>query len=223
MKLAVNGLAGLRILRDVRRRDPSALRRRIDPPAPDPAPRKRWTVGELRLNVRHENPPELVARGCPESRVPDIELVVAPVGFNYDGRGHYDLQAVAAATDGAGRAAAIKDARSKYVDDLRRNRELMAMGKMILPVCSEDLFEEGAPDALVVEALRCVEAMGAEVPGVRSRRGLTYKFDVFVASLRPLTSNLRVIGKKDFGGRIRDRPRCRRVAAHGDGRGGEVI
>ena len=329
MKLSVNGLAGLRILRDVRRRDPSALRRRIDPPAPDPAPRKRWTVGalpldalllsepptkkrpldvvvpkpaqrlgagfvrntvygagvrpgsfvdagnglaipspellfvdmvgklrfpvlvllgyelcgtfgrdpadpmmgtvtfgvepatsvakirefleactylpgredayraltyvadnawspmeavlatmltlplteggyglgELRLNVRHENPPELVARGCPESRVPDIELAVAPVGFNYDGRGHYDLQAVAAATDGAGRAAAIKEARSKYVDDLRRNRELMAMGKMILPVCSEDLFEEGALDALVVEALRCVEAMGVEVPG----------------------------------------------------------
>ena len=320
MKLAVNGLAGLRVLRDVRRRDPSALQRRIDPPAPDPAPRKRWTVGmlpldalllsepptkkrpldvvvpkpsqrlgagfvrntvygagvrpgsfvdagnglaipspellfvdmvgrlrfpvlvllgyelcgtfgrepadpmmgtvafgiepassvakiwefleactylpgkedayraltyvavlatmltlplteggygmgELRLNVRHENPPELVARGCPESRVPDIELAVAPVGFNYDGRGHYDLQAVAAATDGAGRAAAIKDARRKYVDDLRRNRELMAMGKMILPVCSEDLFEEGALDALVVEALRCVEAMGAEVPG----------------------------------------------------------
>lgn len=33
MELAVNGLAGLRILRDVRRRDPSALRRRIDPPS----------------------------------------------------------------------------------------------------------------------------------------------------------------------------------------------
>lgn len=329
MKLAVNGLAGLRILRDVRRRDPSGLRRRIDPPAPDPAPRKRWTtgalpldalllsapptkerpldvavpkpaqrlgasfarntvygaglragsfidvgngvaipspellfvdmvgrlrfpvlvllgyelcgtfgrdpadpmmgtiafgieaatsvgkireflgactylpgkedayralayvadnawspmeavlatmltlpltvggygLGEVRLNVRHENPPELVVRGCPESRVPDIELAAAPVGFNYDGRGHYDLQAVAAAADGHARAAAIKAARGKYVDDLRRNRELMAMGKMILPVCSEDLFEEKALDALVVETLRCVEAMGVEVPG----------------------------------------------------------
>lgn len=51
MKLAVNGLAGLRILRDVRRRDPSALRRRIDPPAPDPALRKRWTVGALPLDA----------------------------------------------------------------------------------------------------------------------------------------------------------------------------
>lgn len=51
MKLAVNGLAGLRILRDVRRRDPSALRRRIDPPAPDPAPRKRWTTGALPLDA----------------------------------------------------------------------------------------------------------------------------------------------------------------------------
>ena len=307
MKLAVNGLAGLRVLRDVRRRDPSALQRRIDPPAPDPAPRKRWTVGMLPLDalLLSEPPtkkrpldvvvpkptqrlgagfvrntvysagvrpgsfvdvgnglaipsPELlfvdmvgrlrfpvlvllgyelcgtfgrdpadpmmgtvafgiepatsVAKirefleactylpgkedayraltyvadnawspmeavlatmltlplteggyGMGELRL--IELAVAPVGFNYDGRGHYDLQAVAAATDGAGRAAAIKDARSKYVDDLRRNRELMAMGKMILPVCSEDLFEEGALDALVVEALRCVKAMGAEVPG----------------------------------------------------------
>ena len=51
MKLAVNGLAGLRVLRDVRRRDPSALQRRIDPPAPDPAPRKRWTVGMLPLDA----------------------------------------------------------------------------------------------------------------------------------------------------------------------------
>ena len=51
MKLAVNGLAGLRVLRDLRRRDPSALRRRIDPPAPDPAPRKRWTVGALPLDA----------------------------------------------------------------------------------------------------------------------------------------------------------------------------
>lgn len=55
----------------------------------------------------------------------------------------------------------------------------------------------------------------AEVLGVRLRGTLTYKFDVYVASLRPLTSNLRVIGKKDRG-------RCRRVAAHGDGRSGAV-
>ena len=69
----------------------------------------------------------------------------------------------------------------------------------------------------------------AEVLGVRPRGGvdvegwaLTYKFDVYGASLRPLTSNLRVIGKKDFGVRTRDRPRCRRVAAYGDGHSGAV-
>lgn len=51
MQLAVCGLNALRVLRDVRRRDPTALERRIDAPVPDPAPRKRWTAGMVPLDA----------------------------------------------------------------------------------------------------------------------------------------------------------------------------
>ena len=129
-----------------------------------PLPAGGYGLGGVRLNVRYENPVALVSRGCPKSRVPDIELDAAPVGFNYDGRGHYDLEAVASAGDAAAQRDAIRAARRKYVDDLRRNRELLAMGRIILPVCSEDLFEEGALDALVLETLSCIELAGVEVP-----------------------------------------------------------
>ena len=129
-----------------------------------PLPVGGYGLGELRLNTRYVNPAQLVDLGCPTSRVPDIELAVAPVGFNYDGRGHYDLETVAAAPDDAAQRDAVRAARAKYVDDLRRNRELLAMGRVILPVCSEDLFEQGGLDALVLEALGCVELTGVEVP-----------------------------------------------------------
>ena len=48
----------------------------------------------------------------------------------------------------------------KYLDDLRRNRELTAMGVVTLPVTSEDLFREGGCDALVFEALSALGALG---------------------------------------------------------------
>ena len=42
--------------------------------------------------------------------------------------------------------------REKSRDDILRNRELMAMGRLILPVTSADLFAPGGLDAVMLEA-----------------------------------------------------------------------
>lgn len=98
-----------------------------------------YELGPVLLNHRLEAPEELVALGCRQSRVPDVLVAGTHVGFNYDGRWHFD-------SDDA------RAAREKYVDDLRRNRELMAMGLTVLPVTTEDLFAEGGLDAVMYEA-----------------------------------------------------------------------
>lgn len=124
-----------------------------------------YGLGPIELNVRHQNAPELISRGCVSSRVPDIELSGRPIGFNYDGRGHLDLDSILFA-EGAGAHEAAAAVREKYVDDLRRSRELMAGGKLIMPIVSEDLFAAGALDILVLEALLAMEALGVDVPAM---------------------------------------------------------
>ena len=111
-----------------------------------------YELGEVALNVRHGTSPELVALGCRDSRVPDIEVVGTRIGFNYDSRLHLDLESVAsAARDGDARAA-MRAVRGKHHDDIKRNRELAAQGRIILPVTTEDLYEPGGLDAVMVEA-----------------------------------------------------------------------
>ena len=124
-----------------------------------------YGLGQVVLNRRRENAAFLVERGCPSSRVPDIEVLGTSLGFNYDGRGHFDLESVAAAQGDEARRAAIRSVREKYLDDLRRNRELMARGLVVLPVTSEDLFYEGGCDALMYEAFSILGEMGRPVPG----------------------------------------------------------
>ena len=123
-----------------------------------------YGLGPVALNVRRENAPYLVERGSPSSRVPDIELVGSPLGFNYDGRAHFDLASIAASRTESELARALRLVREKYVDDLRRNRELAASGLVVLPVTSEDLFHEGGCDALVFEALSLLRALGRGAP-----------------------------------------------------------
>lgn len=118
-----------------------------------------YGLSGVELNVRHEASPELVRRGVTRSRVPDIELAGTSVGFNYDGRGHLDLDSIAGAEPGDASAAAAR-VRERYVDDLKRNRELAAQGRLVLPVVSEDLFNVGALDTLVLEAMLAAEARG---------------------------------------------------------------
>lgn len=133
-----------------------------------PADELGYQLGRVRLNVRHDNAAELVAMGCRASRVPDIEVEGTSVGFNYDGREHFDLEALASAESDAERAAALGSIRQKYVDDLRRNRELAAHGLVIMPVTSEDLFAESGLDAVMLEAAGAIEALdGRDMGHVR--------------------------------------------------------
>jgi hypothetical protein len=90
------------------------------------------------------------------------------VGLNYDGRGHLDLDAIASVALAAAEARdgdkarrdlpdVIRSVRRKSIDDLCRDRELAAMGYVILPATSEDLFVPYALDALMLEAMLAIE------------------------------------------------------------------
>ena len=125
-------------------------------------------AGSVTLNVRHETTAGLLQRGVRASRVPDIEVDGTPMGFNYDGYGHFDLASIARAESAEKRAEAIRNVREKYLDDLRRNRELAAHGKIILPVIADDLFADGGLDAVMLEAaMACEELCGQTLGDVR--------------------------------------------------------
>lgn len=117
-----------------------------------------YELGRVRLNARHDAPPELVALGGRTSRVPDIEVLGTRVGFNYDSHQHLDLESIARAADGGNPAQAIALVREKHLDDLRRNRELAAMGHIVLPVTPNDLFAPGGLDAVMLEAALAIDA-----------------------------------------------------------------
>lgn len=110
------------------------------------------------LNERETIVGELADKTLASSRVPDISLNELPVGFNYDGYGHLDLNSIdVAALDAHDLKGKLAEVRAKYVDDLRRNRELLAQGRIVLPLVAEDLFEWGGLDAAVLEAVLGVE------------------------------------------------------------------
>ena len=134
-----------------------------------------YGIGELVLNERENAPGELKRRGVRGSRVPDIGLANLPVGFNYDGRGHLDLGSIPVETQSAAEIkVALAEVRGKYVDDLRRNRELLAGGRIVMPIVAEDLMEYGGLDTVVLEAVLAAERLtgrsGEE--GARVRRAL---------------------------------------------------
>ena len=116
-----------------------------------------YGMGDVSLNVRHGTTPELVDLGCKESRVPDIEIVGTHIGFNYDSHAHLDLDSIVEAARKGDPSAAMRDVREKYLDDLKRNRELAAMGRVILPVTPNDLFALGGLDAVMLEAAFAME------------------------------------------------------------------
>lgn len=110
-----------------------------------------YGLGPVRLNVRHDNDARLAAMGCRTSRVPDIELPGLDIGLNYDGHEHLDLASIADAYPDES-SEAIYAVRQKYVDDIRRNRELAASGLLVLPITAEDLFTQFGLDAAMLEA-----------------------------------------------------------------------
>lgn len=125
-----------------------------------------YGLGQISLNVRHEASEDLVSLGARSSRVPDIEIVGSHVGFNYDGSLHLNLEAILeSARSGEDAERIMREIREKSRDDILRNRELMAMGRLILPVTSADLFAPGGLDAVMLEAALARE----EIDGISSR------------------------------------------------------
>ncbi len=104
-------------------------------------------------------------------RYPDILLALAPIGINYDGeKDHLDLDGLIRLA----RAAALADAedcveaekalakkrrelRNKAVDDMRRDRELLCAGRVVLRATKEDVRSIDALDNFTRQLLWCAQ------------------------------------------------------------------
>lgn len=128
-----------------------------------------YGLGRCEMNVRVKPDNEAIARTMTkESRVPDIVFNGSTVGINYDGVVHLDLGGIAQAGIEVGlhpevRATQtaldkiVRDVRAKAVDDIRRNRELMANGYTVFPVVKEDLYDEGGLDKVMLQVIGALE------------------------------------------------------------------
>lgn len=122
-----------------------------------PIERGGYGISNIHLNERRPADFELLAAGAATSRVPDIVLEDIPVDMNYDGEEHLDLRSVADAAiecgthpeSGQARERldrAMSSARRRYVEDRRRDRELVVSGRTLLTVTKEDLYQRGGLD-----------------------------------------------------------------------------
>ena len=128
-----------------------------------------YGLGKCELNPRVTPSDEALARTMVRgSRVPDIVFKGSTVGINYDGVVHLDLEGIAKAGVEAGlhpevRATqmaldkVVRDVRAKAIDDIRRNRELMANGYTVFPVTKEDLYDEGGLDRVMLQVIEALE------------------------------------------------------------------
>ena len=130
------------------------------------------TLNKLVQVVKTQDPQKL------RKRFPDILFSFAPVGINYDGeRDHLDLGGLvrlartSALADNKDRADAnralskkLGATRDKAVDDMRRNREFLAKGLVILPATKEDVSGIGSLDNFTRQLLGCArEFFGVDV------------------------------------------------------------
>ena len=105
------------------------------------------------------------------SRFPDLMFPFAPIGINYDGGGHLDLDGLVRCAlrvgelTGDERAKAMlaleakRDAvRQKVVDDAARNRELATTGRIVLPMTKENLYGEDELDTFTRDLLKVAHA-----------------------------------------------------------------
>ena len=100
------------------------------------------------------------------------------IGLNYDGAGHLPLEAVANAGINLGMnpgdgyrehelASATRAVRNKFLDDRRRDRELLASGLQVIPITSEDLYEPGGLDQVAKWTISRIEAEGSRELGLQ--------------------------------------------------------
>lgn len=107
-----------------------------------------------------------------QNRYPDLMFSFAPVGINYEGEGHLDLRGLMeivrltqrAEGDEAKVAEAalsekITDIRTKYVDDIQRDRDLIARGRVVLRATKEDLADGDSLDMLIQQILEIAQSV----------------------------------------------------------------
>lgn len=134
-----------------------------------------YGIKGITLNEREGFAQELRRNSSASGRIPDISVDDLPIGFNYDGYGHLDLGSIDVSSlseeELKGKLTAVRE---KYVDDLRRNRELLAQGRIVLPVVAEDLIQRGGLDSAVLEAVLAAERfLGSSGKiGIQVRRAL---------------------------------------------------
>ena len=127
-----------------------------------------YGFGELVLNPRVS--PRVALPGTASSRVPDIIIAGTPVGVNYDGAVHLDLDSIVNAAREVetnpqllqaqeSLSKAVRSVRAKVVDDIRRNRELAADGFAVFPVVKEDLYPKGGLDQIVAHLVSTIEQL----------------------------------------------------------------
>lgn len=124
---------------------------------------------ELNERVTPADPDDQDSTSQPtRPRVPDIRFVDTPVGLNYDGDVHVDLDAIVAAAKRLGEKPdsvalkaqldlALKEAREDISSDKRRDRDLLAMGLLVPAVTKFDLESADELDAVVAQLLDMLE------------------------------------------------------------------
>lgn len=112
-----------------------------------------------------------------QHRYPDITLSSIPIGINYDGEGHFELDGLkdlirhAESLEGEEYEATrelihhkLDSIRKKMLDDNMRNRELAAAGRIVMVVTKDDLYGKGNLDILTRQMLDCAHnAFGLDV------------------------------------------------------------
>lgn len=135
-----------------------------------------YGMGPITLNERvpvdgpESESDDFAARA--KARYPDISFSFAPIGINYDGSDHFDLDGLITCARNAALASSdtatlanqtlqeTKEAlRSKIVDDMRRNRQLAASGRIVFPATKEDLYEWAGLDELTWQILECARVV----------------------------------------------------------------
>ncbi len=141
-----------------------------------------YGLGDVVLNQR-----VLVGEGA--TRVPDILFAGTRVGLNYDGAVHFGLQDVVAAAGTDREREAVAQARGRIVGDKRRSRDLLAAGFTVLPITSEDLYEKGGLDAVMLQVMDLIEAQTgkdfSEQRAFLSRPGIAKRRQRLIWSLLP--------------------------------------